>query len=201
MAKLWETIRSFLAKLWGKSDAQQRSEALAALEAELTGFKRDNTDALESLKEEIRTLEALALRKKRELEKVHGDSRRIIVGEMERVFRDLDRLQDRETIIAANLNRLAVALAKLREARDIRKAGVNEEQSDDIALELQELHTGLRETDRAVRDLERERYVAPATNPVDTEERMAELTEEEKAPTDLSPEAERRLRQLEAEEA
>lgn len=201
MTGLWEAIRSLLARLFGGSGIQRRLKVLEAMEAKFTAAKRDNTDSVESLKDEIHTLESRALRKKQELEKVHGDSKRIVVGEIERIFRELDRLRGRENIIAANLDRIGMAVAKIGEAKAALKAGVSEEQFDDIAVELQDLFAGLGESDRAARDLAREKYEAAAPSQVDTERRMAELTEEQKAPASLSPEMEKRLKQLEAEEA
>ncbi len=201
MAGFWEAIRSLLAKLFGGSDKDRRLKVLVSMEVKFTTSKRDNLNSLESLKDEIRALEARALRKKQELETVRGDSRRIVVGEIERIFRELDRLRGRENVIAANLDRLGVALAKIGEGKAALRAGVREEQFDDIAMELQELFSGLRESDRAAQDLEQERYRAAVPNKVETDKRMAELTEEEKAPSDLSPEMEKRLKQLEAEEA
>ncbi len=201
MADFWEAIRSFLARLFGGSDTKRRLKSLEAMEVKFTAAKRDNTDSLEALKDEIRVLESRARKKKQELEEARGDSRRIVVGEVERIFRELDRLRGRENILAANLDRIGTALAKVGEAKAALRAGVSEEQFDEIALDLQNLFSALRESDRAARDLERERYEAPAANEVKTEERMAELAEDEKTPADLSPEIERRLRQLEAEDA
>ena len=201
MAGLWEAIRSLLARLFGGSDAQGRVNALETMEANFTASKRDNTDSLEALKEEIRTLESRALQKKQEFERSHGDSKRVVAGEIERIFRELDRLRGRETIIGKNLDRIGVALDKIREAKAAMQAGVTDEQFDEIALELQDLFATLRQSDRAARDLEREKYEVAEPTPVKTEQRMAELTEETKTPITLSPETEQRLKKLEAEEA
>lgn len=200
MAGLWEAIRSLLARLFGGSDAQRRFKTLETMEAQFSASKRDNVDSVESLKEEIRTLEAHALRKKQEFEKAHGDSKRVIAGEIERIFRELDRLRGRETILATSLDRIGVALAKIGEAKAALKAGVSEEQFDEIAVELQDLFADLRQADKAARDLEREQYEVAAPPQVETEKRMADLTEEREAPITLSPETEQRLKKLEAEE-
>jgi len=200
MNTLWEAIREFLARLFGASTRQRRLKALDAMEDKLLAAKRDNTDNLQDLKQEIRTLEARALQKKKELDQTRGDSRRIVVGEIERTFRDLDRLRDRETLIAANLDRISIALAKVREAKAALAAGITEEQFDEIALEVQDLFTELRETDRAARDLEREKYEAPEKTPVQLEERMAEVAGEKEPPAELSPETQKRLQELATEE-
>lgn len=202
MASIWEEIRAFVARLFGGgSDTERRLKALEATEEKLEAAKRDNTDSLETLKDEIRSLEGRALQKKKELDRTQGDSKRIVVGEVERIFRELDRKRGREGVIAANLERIGVALAKVGEAKAALRAGVTEEQFDDIALEIQDLFGELREADRAARDLERETYEAPEPSPVDVEKRMAEVSGEEKAPAALSAETEKRLKQLESEEA
>ncbi|MBN1506058.1 MAG: hypothetical protein JW955_04385 [Sedimentisphaerales bacterium] len=201
MAGLWETIRSLVARLFGGSDARRRASALETMEANFAASKRDNTGGLEALKEEIRTLESRAMQKKQEFERSHGDSRRVVAGEIERVFREMDRLRGRETIIGKNLDRIGVALDKIREAKAALQTGVTEGQFDEIALELQDLFATLRQSDKAARDLERERYEVAEPTPVKTEQRVAEFAEETKPPITLSPETEERLKKLEAEEA
>ncbi len=200
MAGIWESIREFLAKLFGGgNDTQRRLKALDGMEDKFVAARRDNEDSVHSLKDEIKTLEARALQKKRELDQVHGDSKRIVVGEIERVFRDLDRLRGRENVVGANLERIGVALAKVGEAKAALRAGVSEEQFDDIALEIQDLFGTLKMLDRAATDLDREKYEAPVTSKVDVDQRMAEVQGAEKASVVLSPETEKRLKELETE--
>jgi len=200
MAGIWEAIREFLAKLLGGgNDAQRRLKALDGMEDKFIAARRDNEDSLHALKDEIKTLEARALQKKRELDQVHGDSKRIVVGEIERVFRELDGLRDRENVISANLERIRVAIAKVGEAKAALRAGVSEEQFDDIALEIQDLFGTLKTLDRAATDLGREKYEAPVAGKVDVDQRMAEVKGTQEGPVSLSPEAEKRLKQLETE--
>jgi len=207
MARLAEVTRPLIEKLVSvfrrKSPEQRRLKALVEMEEKLWSAQRANTDAVEALKAEIRTLEARALQKKKEHERTHGDSRRIVVGEIERIFRELDRLRGRERIVASNLDRIGLALAKIGEAKAAIEHGITEEEFDDIALEIQDLFGQLRDADRAARELEREQYKIPEPAPVDVEKRMAELEEESQpemeAPADLPPELEKRLRRLEAE--
>jgi len=170
------------------------------MEEKFLSAKRDNEDSLFSLKDDIRSKEALALKKKKELDGVSGDSRRVVVGEIERVFRELDRLRGRENVVAANLDRIDIALAKVGEAKAALRAGVSEEQFDDIALEVQDLFSSLKALDRAAVDLDREKYEPPTTSTVDVEQRVAEIQSNEVAPTGLSAETEKRLKELETEE-
>jgi len=201
MRSLWEAIRALFEKLFGGSETLRRLKALDAMEENFAKAKRDNSDSLETLKEEIRTLEARALHKKKELDQTHGDSNRIVVGEIERIFRELDRLRGRETVISANLDRVGIALAKIGEAKAALRAGVTDEQFDDIALEVQELFGQLRESDRAARDLEKEQYEVRDASRVEVEQRMAEVQGVEPAPVALTAETQKRLKQLETEEA
>ncbi|MCC5829242.1 MAG: hypothetical protein JJU36_07320 [Phycisphaeraceae bacterium] len=200
MAGIWTAIRDLLARLFGGGDdTARRLKALGAMRQRLTAAKRDNEDSLHALKDDIRLLEARAVHKKRELDQVHGDSKRIVVGEIDRIFRELDGLRGRENIIAANLERIRVALAKVDEAEAALRAGVTEEQFDELAFEIQGLFSELKTLDRAAADLDRERYEPPATSKVDVDQRVEEVQGAREAPVTLSPETEKRLKQLETE--
>jgi hypothetical protein len=199
MSSLWEAVQEFLARIFGGSDTQRRLKVLDAMEEKFASARRDNEDSVHALKDEIRVLEARALQKKKEHDLARGDSKRVIAGEIERTFRELDRLHGREKVIAANLDRIGLASAKVAVAKVALNAGVTEDQFDDIALELQTLFGQLRESDRAARDLEQEEYRAPQASHVDVEKRMAEVAGSEKTSDGLSPETEQRLKQLETE--
>ena len=136
-----------------------------------------------------------------ELEGARGDIKRLVAGSIEQVFRDLDRLQGQEQIIRSNIERLSVAQAKLQELNVAQVTGLEEGQLDDIALDLQDAFAGLKATDREAAELEQVAYEAPKRSRVDVEQRMAEVEGEGVNTTGLSPEAEKRLKQLEAEDA
>ncbi len=192
-------ILSKLAQLLGLKPSEERRVDL--MEQKLTASRAGNVDRLEALKDKIRLLESQALRKKKEFEAAHGDSKRILGGSIEQAFRDLDRLQGQERIISNNIERISVALAKIQEWKDARRTGLEEGQLDELALNLQEAVDGLKATDREAADLERVEYEAPKRSRVDVEERMGELQGEAATKTGLSPETEKRLKRLEAEEA
>jgi hypothetical protein len=201
MGSLADTISSLLARLAEllglKSTEDKR---MHAMQAKLASARADNTDRLEGLKEQIRTLEAAALRKKKEMESAKGDTKRIVVGEIERIFRDLDRLRGSENIITANLEKIAVAQAKLKELTEARAQSVSQDQLDDLALDLQQAFSELRLTDRAAKDLERVEYAAPQRTPVAVDERLAQTEGVKEQPAaELSEETKRRLAALETE--
>ena len=197
MSKLWEAISDLLSKLFGGNDVRKRLKVLDGMEERFSVAKRDNEDSLQNLKDDIKALETRALQKKRELEQSHGDTKRIIVGEIERVFRELDGLRGRENVIAANLERIRGALAKTGEAKVALRAGMSEDQLDTLALEMQDLYGELKSMDRAAVDLEKETYLAPGVSDVNVEKRLAESQGECESPAVLSAETAKRLKQLE----
>ena len=202
MGSLGGTVSAILSKLAqfpGIKPSENRRIEL--MKQKLAAAKASNVDRLEALKDKIRQFEAQVLRKKKEYEAAKGDSKRIVGREIQGVFRDLDRLRGQEDVIASNIERISVAKAKLQEYEAAQAKGLEEGEFDDIALELQEAFEGLKVADRASRDLERVEYQAPEVSPVDAEKRMAEVAGEQETTTGLPAETEKRLKELEAEEA
>lgn len=201
MGSFADTVSSLLARLAELLGLKPNEDKrMHAMQAKLATAHAYNADRLEALKEQIRTLEAAALRKKKEMDAAKGDTRRIIVGEIERIFRDLDRLRGSESIITTNLEKIAVAQAKLKELVEARAQSVRQDQLDDLALDLQEAFSELRLTDRAAKDLERVEYTAPQRAPVAIDERLAQAEGGHVQPAaELSEETKRRLAALEPE--
>jgi len=172
-----------------------------AVERQLRSARATNEDRLTSLKEKIASLERQALEKKAEYDRSTGDTQRIVGGEIERIFGDLDRLRGQENIIARNLDRLSQALAKLDEYRAAKEQGVGEDILDSLAIELEDAFADLKVTDRAADGLDRVKYEAPQTKPkqVDREGRMAELQGEQPVSEGISAKTAERLRMLEEE--
>jgi len=198
LGKAIQAILSQLARLLGiKPTSEQRTELM---EQKLATAKASNVDRLEALKAKIRQFETEARRKKTEYEAAKGDSKRIVAGEIERLFRDLDRLHGQESVIGTSIDRISVAQAKLEECKAAQAQGLDEGELDDIALELQEAFEGLKVADRASRDLERVQYDAPIAAPVDAQKRMAEVVGDQETRAGLSVETEERLKQLETED-
>jgi hypothetical protein len=200
MSNFWDSIYELLTKLFGSNSSDQRRlKALDGMETHFISARRDNEDNLHSLKDEIKAHEARALKKKQELEQTHGDSKRIVVGEIERIFRELDLTKGRESIVAANLERISQGLAKVREAKAALQAGINEDQFDEIAVEIEDLFSTLKASDRAAADMNREEYAAPETSSVNVDERLESVEGQGVASVDLSPEMQARFKALETE--
>ena len=87
-------ILSKLARFLGIKPTDKRR--IEIMEQKLAAAKAGNVDRLEALKDKIRQFEAQVLHKKKEYESARGDSKRIVGGEIERLFRDLDRLHGQE---------------------------------------------------------------------------------------------------------
>ena len=202
MGSFRDSMSANLSKLAGilgvKGSDKRRMEQM---EHKLSIARAGNQDRLEALKEKIRDLEGQALSKKQELESARGDSKKIIAREIERIFRELDRLHSREKIIAGNLDRISIALVKLEEYADAREVGLSDDDLDDIALDLQEAFDDLNIADKAVNDLDRITYQPPQASRVESEARMAEVSGERETDTGLTAETQKRLKQLEKDTA
>ncbi len=169
------------------------------MEQKLAAAKTKNIDKMEDYKDKVRQLEAQARRKKTEYESVRGDSKRVIGSEIERLFRELDRMRGQETIIASNLERISVTQTKLEEYRLAIEKGLEESDLDDLALDLKDAFESLQVADRTTRDLERTNYQTPEYSPVNAERRMEEVAGEKETETGLSANIEKRLMDLETE--
>lgn len=202
MGSFGSALSSRLSKLAGlvglKTTDKQRFEKM---EQKLATHKAGNVDRLEALKERIHRLEAQVKDKKKDYDTSRGDSQRIIAGEIERLFREIDRLRGQEAIIVGNLDRISTAQAKLEEYKSAVLSGLSDDELDDLALGLQEAFDKLRIDDHAAKDLEKIKYQAPISKPVDAQRRTAEIMGERETEGLLSPEMENRLRKLDSQES
>lgn len=175
------------------------SRRIELMEQKLAGEMAGNVDRLEALKEKIKLLENQALFKKKEHNNTKGQSRRILGGEIGRIFRDLDRLNGQENVIAGSIERISNAQAKLGEYKAAQSRGLSEDELDDIAVGLQEVIDELKGIDRASKDLKDINYNGPEVSPVNVDERFEELGGEKETDSGLSVEVEKRLKELETE--
>jgi len=197
MAVMSEALRSVLSAMAEKvglksSDAKQ----LDTFAQKLASSKVANTDKLEELKEEIRTIERRCLQKKKEYEGSKGKIRDICASEIEQIFREIDLRQDRAAILAGNVQQISIAQAKIQEIKAAHLRGADENEIDEIALCAQEAFETQQIGDRAVADLQRERYKGSEKEPMDIETRLAELDVPVKS-HDLSDKLKERLKELE----
>ena len=198
-------LGDIIAKLLGILGLEQsEAKKYEAIEQKLHISKAANVDRLEGLKEQIAVLEHQAKAKKKEYDAATGDTKRVIAGEIKRIFGELDRLKGREIIIDRNIEKLGIAIAKVAEMRDAQAQGIDEGMLDDIAVELEDIFTDLKTTDRAASSLEQVSYEAPKGRRVDIDSRMAELEGKSKFSAEpaeaLSESTRNRLKELSREE-
>ena len=201
MAPFADTVNAVLTRfgqwLGIKPSEAKRAEAM---QQKLDEARAANEDRLQSLKERINDLERQALRKKAEFDSARGDSQRIVGREIDRLFKDIDRLRGQETILSANIDRIGLAQSKLAELVAARQQGLEEAALDDLAFDLEEAVDELKQSDRVARDLEKVRYTPEEPEPVKVDERIHEVEGERETKVELSPETQKRLKELASEE-
>ena len=178
---LSDIISRLLELLGLKSSDAKKYETM---EQKLSANRALNVDRLEALKEKIATLERQAKTKKKEYDAAKGDTKRVVAGEIQRILGDLDHLQRREVIIGRNIEKLGLAVAKVAEMRDAKAQGVDEEMFDDISVDLEDIVTDLKATDRAAADAEKVTYTAPKGKEIDVESRMADMEGQSESSTE-----------------
>ena len=178
------------------SDAQR----LESFKKKLAEKKTGNSYQVEKIKDEIRALEARALKKNKEFSEAHGGVKDILKGEIERTFRDLDRLNGKREILERNLEQISEVEAKLSELEVATLRGATDEELDDLALRAQEEFAGLQADDRATEDLRKERYEGRKAEPMDIEERVSRVEAPKRKESALPADIQERLKALEPEQ-
>ncbi len=179
-----------------KTDSQQ----YAKVEQKLRSARSVNTDRLDQLKDKVSDLERQVRQKNREYENATGDTKRIIGGEIERLFRDIDRLRGQETIVTRNMDKISMTLAKVDEWRTAQEQGVDEEMLDGLAIDLEDIFAELKATDRTAKSLDNVKYEEEAKpDSIDIERRMSELQGEKVSSETMSAETAVRLKELDSE--
>jgi len=181
VAKTFQTLLLRLAALLRGGAAREErrigreTRTLTSKKERLEGARRDNEDALEKLKDEIRTLESRALRVYDELQKATGASKNVVAQQLALIKRDLERRNGRLTILVRNLDLIGEAVARVEEMLAALKAGpVNEDEIDELSVYLEDVFDKLAAADEAGRELAEMRY-APV--PVAEGERPARVGE------------------------
>lgn len=179
-----------------KTDSQQ----YAKVEEKLRSAKSVNADQLEMLKEKVAEQEREIRQKKRAYDNATGDTKRIVGGEIERLFRDIDRLRGKESIVTRNLDKISLTLAKVDEWRVAQQQGIDEEMLDGLAIDLEDIFADLKATDRTAKSLADVKYEEEAkSNSIDIESRMAELQGEQVTSQGMNAETAARLKALDEE--
>ena len=174
------------------------------LKEKIHSAKATKVDQLESLKDELRILERKVLKKKKEYDAAKGSVKRIIAGEIERIFKAVDRLKGLEAIIGQGIDKLSLAETKVGEIIAGSVQDLEEDIFDELAVELEDIFAELKRTDRAAQQLEDVSYEAPKAAQIDVESRMAELEGEKKSvkesPGELPESTLQRLKELAGED-
>ena len=195
------TIPELLQRLLELLGIKQSDNAkFQRLKEKLSTAKATNIDQVESLKEKIKTLERKALEKKREYDASKGDVKRVVGGEIERIFKELDRLKGRETILGQSLDKLSLAATKVEELIVAGQQGVDEYVFDGLAVDLEDVFVELKATDKAAQGLEEVAYEAPKSDQIDVESRLSELDSSKEASQEISQSTAQRLKELAGEE-
>ena len=169
-------------------------------DAQIAAEKARLIDSLDQLKEKSNQLERKALGLKNDFDSANGNSKKIIGKEIEQVFRDIDRMRGQENIIMSKIDQYSLAQSKMEELTHAQPQGVDENLLDDVAVDLQDAHEELKSADRVAADLESIEYENPSMSKIDSEERLAEINEDQESVDKLPSEIEERLSQLETEE-
>jgi len=148
------------------------------MEQSLLNKRALNEERLDELKRQIGLIESRALAKKRAFDTAKGTTKRIVGGEIERLFKQLDQCRGQETILARNLDQIALGLSKLAEIRAAMDAGVDEDLFDELAVELRDIFGEMKAVDQAMTEINAIRYEPPETDLSDTETRIVQLEAE-----------------------
>jgi hypothetical protein len=176
----------------GSSDAQQ----LDAWKAKYAQDKADNQDRLESVKDEVRQLEARLLQKKAKFEQSHGPVRKIIGAEIEQAFRELDRKEKQVKIIVDNIEAISIALDKIKELEHAKARHLKEGELDQASVLTEDAIQENKQVVGALKELQELEHGGLETEPVDVEERMRQLAGPPEKDAGLSEETLERLKQL-----
>lgn len=176
------------------------SDRFRRLKEKIHSAKAAKVDQLESLKDQHRVLERKALGKKKEYDASKGNVKRIIAGEIDRIFKDIDRLKGQEAIIGQGIDKLSLASVKIDEILAGSVQDLDEDVFDDLAVDLEDIFAEHKRTDRAAKALEDVSYEAPQTAQIDVESRMAEFEGEDQtskeSPNQLPESTVQRLKEL-----
>jgi hypothetical protein len=170
---------------------------LAAWRTKYSQDKADNQDRLESLKDEVRQLEARILQKKAKLEQSRGPLQKIIGAEIEQAFRELDRKEKQVRIIIDSIEAVSIALDKVRELEHAIARHLKGDDLDKVATLTEDIIEENRLAVSALEDLQRLEHGGLETQPMDVEGRLRQLTGPAEKETGLSEATRARLKQLE----
>jgi hypothetical protein len=192
---LLSSIASRLRQGLGLQPSEQRQ--LEAWKAKYAQDKADNQDRLESVKDEVRQLEARILQKKAKFDQSHGPVQKILGAEIEQAFRELDRKEKQVKIIVDGIEAVSIALDKIKELEHAKAHRLKEGELDQAAVLAEDAIEENKQVLDALKDLQKLEHGGLETEPVDVEKRMRQMTGAAERDTGLSEKTLERLKQLE----
>ena len=179
---------------------QSDNAKFQSLKEKISTSKATKIDQLESLKDQHLALNRQALEKKKEYDTAKSNVKRIIASEIERIFKQIDRLQVQEDIIGQAIDRLDLARVKTDEIIAGSVEDIDEDVFDDLAVELEDVIADLKRKDISSKELEGISYEAPKSDQIDVESRLSELDGTKEVAQDISQSTAQRLKELAGEE-
>ena len=192
---LLSSIASRLRQGLGLQPSDQRQ--LEAWKAKYAQDKADNQDRLESVKDEVRQLEARILQKKAKFDQSHGPVQKIFGAEIEQAFRELDRKEKQVKIIVDGIEAVSIALDKVKELEHAKAHRLEEGELDQAAILAEDAIEENKQVLDALKDLQKLEQGGLETEPMDVEKRMRQMTGGAERDTGLSEKTLERLKQLE----
>ncbi len=148
-----------------------------AIEQKLRAMKIENVNNFDELKKKIQHLEAKIVRKKTEYDTSRGSVKQMVMLEIEQMFKELDSLKQNQLILNRNINKITQEISKLEQIRDSGLQGLNQEEIDQLALNLEDNFSKLQELDLVSKDLERVIYHHKEENQSELLERLSAFAE------------------------
>jgi hypothetical protein len=188
------SIASRLRRGLGLDPSDERQ--LEAWKAKYAQSKADNQDRLESVKDEVRQLEARILQKKAQFDQSRGPVRKILGVEIEQAFRELDRKEKQVSIIARSIEASAIALDKVKELEHAKAHRLTEDDLDQATILTEDAIQENKHIVDALKELQELEHGGLETEPVDVEERLRQMAGPAEEHAGLSEKTLERLKQL-----
>lgn len=162
MSQFEEKSPSFADKIKGLFGFKtSQDDKYKKLRENLVQSRITNEERFESLKKDIQRLGNRAVQKNIEAEASGPDVRKLIIHEIEQIFRDIDNLQGQQNIIIGNLRRISLQISKIDEIMAAKIRGADSKTLDALLIDFQELTKDMRGNDITTSFLEKECYELP----------------------------------------
>jgi hypothetical protein len=171
-----------------------------AIEQKLRAMKIENVNNFDELKKKIQQIETKIVLKKTEYDTSRGSVKEMVMLEIEQMFKELDSLKQNQLILNRNINKITQEISKLEQMRDSGLQGLNLDEIDQLALNLEDNFSKLQEVDLVSKDLERVVYHHREENQPELLERLSALAEDSVLEKEIPISHTHKLKDLLAEE-